>query len=152
MVFPVVLYRCESCTIKKTECQRIDAFELCVGEISWQSLGLQGDPTSLSQRKSVLNIHWKGWWWNWSCSTLPTWCKELTHWKRPCFWERLKAGGEGDNRGRDGWMASPTQWTWVWANSGSWWQSMGYAAVHGVAKSQTQLSDWTELIQKTFKC
>ena len=46
-------------------------------------------------------------------NTSATWCKELTHWKRPWFWERLKAGGEGDNRGWDGWMASPTQWTWM---------------------------------------
>ena len=74
-----------------------------------------------------------------------TWCNELTHWKRPWCWERLKAGREGDNRGRDGWMASPTQWTWVWASSGSgWWtekpgmlQSMG---------SQRAGHDWaTEL-------
>ena len=54
-------------------------------------------------------------------NTLATWCKELTHWKRPWCWERLKAGGEGDNRGWDDCMASPTQWTWVWVNSGSWW-------------------------------
>ena len=52
---------------------------------------------------------------------LATLCKELTPWKRPWCWERLKAGGEGDDRGWDGWMASPTQWTWVWVNSGSWW-------------------------------
>ena len=63
-----------------------------------------------------LNIHWKDW--SWSPSTLATWCKELTHWKRPWCWERLKVGGEGDNRGRNGWMASLTQWTWVWASSG----------------------------------
>ena len=50
-----------------------------------------------------------------------TWCEEPTHWKRPWYWEMLKAGGEGDNRGWDGWMASPTQWTWVWASSRSWW-------------------------------
>ena len=49
------------------------------------------------------------------------WCEELTSWKRPWCWERLKAGVEGDNRGWDGWVASPTQWTWVWASSGSWW-------------------------------
>ena len=62
-------------------------------------------------------------WWFWSCSpnTLATWCKELTHLKRPWWWERLKAGGEGDHRGWDGWMASLTQWPWVWVNSGSWW-------------------------------
>ena len=54
---------------------------------------------------------------------LATWCEELTHWKRPWCWERLKARAEGDNRGWDGWMASPTQWTWVWANSGSYWRT-----------------------------
>ena len=56
----------------------------------------------------------------WSSNTLATWCEELTHWKRPWCWERLKAGGERDDRGWDGWMASPTQWTWVWINSESW--------------------------------
>ena len=50
-----------------------------------------------------------------------TWWEESTHWKRPWCWERLKAGGEGNDKGWDGWMASPTQWTWVWVNSGSWW-------------------------------
>ena len=50
--------------------------------------------------------------------TLATWCEELTPWKRPRCWERLRAGGEGDDRGCNGWMASLTQWTWVWANSG----------------------------------
>ena len=58
-------------------------------------------------------------------STLATWCKELTHLKRPWCWERLRAGGERDGRGWDGWMASPTQWTRVWVNSGSWWWTGG---------------------------
>ena len=92
-----------------------------VGEDSWESLGLQGDPTSPSSRKSVLNIHWKDWCWSWNSNTLATWCEELPHWKRPRCWKRLKARGEGDNRGWDGWMASLTQWTWVWINSRSWW-------------------------------
>ena len=78
-------------------------------------------------------IHWKDWCWSWNSDTLATWCKELTHLERPWCWKRLKAGGEGDDRGWHGWMASPTQWTWVWINSGScWWterpgvlQSMG---------------------------
>ena len=74
------------------------------------------------KRKSVLNIHWKDWCWSWSSNILATWCEELTHWKRPWCWERIKAG-EGDDRGWDGWMASLTQWTWVWASSGSWWWS-----------------------------
>ena len=70
----------------------------------------------------------------------------LTHLKRPWCLERLKAGGEGDDRGWDGWMASPTQWTWVWVSSESWlWTGKLYAAVHGVAKSRTRLNDWTEL-------
>ena len=71
--------------------------------------------------KSVLNIHWKDWCWSWNSNTLATWCEELTHWKRSCCWEWLKVGGEGDDRRWDGWMASPTQWTWVWVNFGSWW-------------------------------
>ena len=95
-------------------------FLKCAGEDSWESLGLQGDPTSQSQRKWVLNIHWKDW--CWSSNILATWFKELTHWKRPWCCERLKAGREGDDRGWDGWMASPTQWTWVWADSGRWWR------------------------------
>ena len=70
----------------------------------------------------VLNIHWKDWCWSWNSNTLATWCKELTRLKRPWCWERLSAGGEGENRGWDGWMASPTQWTWVWVDSRScWW-------------------------------
>ena len=70
--------------------------------------------------------------------------EELTHWKRPWCWERLKAGKEGDNRGWDGWMASQIQWTWVLASSRSGWWT-GKAGVLGVVKSQTRLSDWTEL-------
>ena len=53
--------------------------------------------------------------------TLATRCEEATHWKRPWCWERLKAGGEGDDSGWNGWMASPTWWTWVWVSPGSWW-------------------------------
>ena len=70
----------------------------------------KGNPT--------LNIHWKDWSWSWNSNTLATGCEELTHWKRPWCWERLKAG-EGDDRGQDGWVALPTQWT-VWAFSGRW--------------------------------
>ena len=98
--------------------------------------------------KPVLNIHWKDWCWSWNSNALATWCKELTHLRRPWCWERLKAWGEGDDRGWDGLIASPTQWTWVWVNSGSWWwtgQGGLASAVHGVAKSRTRLSDWTEL-------
>ena len=95
-----------------------------VEEDSWESIGLQGDPTSPFWGRSVLNIHREDWYWSWSSNTLAIWCEELTHLKRPWCWERLRAGEEGVNRGWDGWMASPaspTQWTWVWVNSGSWW-------------------------------
>ena len=68
-----------------------------------------------------LNVHWKDWCWSWNFNTLATWCEELTHWKRPWCWERLKLGGEGDDRGWDGWMALPTWWTWVWVHARSWW-------------------------------
>ena len=105
----------------KAEHWRTELLNCGAGEDSWESLGLQGDPTCPSSRKSVLNIHWKDRCWSWNSNTLATWCKELTHLKRPWCWERLKAGGEGDDRGRDGWMASPTWWIWVWVNSGSWW-------------------------------
>ena len=96
--------------------------------------------------KSVLTIHWKDWCWSWNANILATWCKELTHWKRPWCWERLKVGGKGNDRGWDGWMASPTWRIWAWVSSGSWWwigkpgvlQSMGL-------QSQTWLNDWTEL-------
>ena len=112
MVFPVVMYGCECWTVKKTEHRRIVLLNCGVGEDSWESLGLQGDPTSPSWR-SVLHVHWKDWCWSWNSSTLSSCCEELTHWKRPWCWEGLGAGGEGDNRGWDGWMASPTRWAWI---------------------------------------
>ena len=92
-----------------------------IGEDSWKSLGLPGDPTCLSSRKSILNIHWKDWCWSLNSNPLAIWCKELTYWKRPWCWKRLNVGGKGDDRGWDGWMASLTQRTWVWVNAGSWW-------------------------------
>ena len=85
-----------------------------------ESLGLQGEQTSQSWGKSTLNTHWKDWCWSWNSSILVIWC-EPSHWKSPWCWERLRATGEGDNRGWDGWMASPTQWTWVWVDSWGWW-------------------------------
>ena len=91
-----------------------------VGEHSWESLGLQGDPTSPFWRRSALGFLWREWCWGWNSSTLATSCEEMTHWKRLWCWEGLGAGGEGDDQGWDGWMASLTRWTWVWVNSGSW--------------------------------
>ena len=119
MVFPVVMYGCESWTIKKAACWRIDAFEL------WHWRRLLRVPWTARSNQSILKeispeYSLEGLIWSWNSNFLATWCEELTHWKRLWCWERLKAGGDGDNRGWDGWMASLTQWTWVWVNSGSW--------------------------------
>ena len=115
------------------------------GENSWESLGQQGDQNSESQKKLIINLHWKDWCWSWNSNTLANCCEELTHWKRPWCWERLKAGGEGDDRGQMvGWHH--------WLNGHEFEQALGYgdgqgslayAAVHGVTKNWTRLSDWT---------
>ena len=131
--------------------RRLSAEELMllncgVGEDSCESLGLQGDPTSPFWRISALGFLWKEWCWSWNSSTLATSCKELTHWKRPWCWEGLGAGGEGDDRGWDGWMESLTQWTWVWVNSGIWWWT-GRPGVLRFMGSQRVGHDWaTDLI------
>ena len=135
---------------KMQQYQTIHFIKLCLTLKNWRlrtvvlektrkSFGLQGEQTSQSKRKPTLNIHWKDWYWSWSSNTLATWWEKPTYWKRPWCWERLKAGGEGDDREWDGWMASPTQWTWVWVNSGSWWWTgrPGVLRVHGVAESAT---------------
>ena len=120
MVFPVVMYACESWTIKKAEHRRIDAFELWC----WRRL-LRVPWTARRSNQSILKEISPGCslegHWSWNSNTLAIWCEELTHLKRPWCWERLRTGGEGDNRGWDSWMASPTRWTWVWVDSGSWW-------------------------------
>ena len=119
----MVMYGCESWTVKKAECQRIDAFELWCWRrllrVPWtarssnQSILKEISPRcSLEGMMLKLKLQYFG-------HLMPT--HELTHWKRLWCWEGLGAGGEGDNRGWDGWMASMTRWTWVWVNSRSWW-------------------------------
>ena len=145
MVFPLVMYGCESWTIKKAERQRIDAFELWC----WKRL-LRVPWTARRSNQSnlkeiILNIHWKDWCWGWNSNPLATWWEELIHLKRPWCWERLKVGGEGADRGWDGWKASPTQWMWVWVNSRSWWWT-GRPGVLQSMSSQRVRHDWmTEL-------
>ena len=119
-----------------------------VREDSWKSLGLQGDPTNPSLMRSVLGAHWKDWHWSWNSKTLATSFKELTHWKRPWCWERLRAGGKGDDRRWHGWMASLTWWTWVWVDSWNWWWTgrPGVLQSWGCKESDmTERLNWTEL-------
>ena len=144
------MYGYESWTIQKAEHGRIYAFELwcwkrfliipCSARRSNQSI-LKEISLEYSLEGLMLKL---------KLQYLATWYEDLTQWKRvfPWCWERLKAGGEGDNRGWDGWMESSTQWTWVSASSRSWWwtgkpgmlQSMGLQRV-----GHAWLSDWTEL-------
>ena len=124
MVFPVVMYGCEIWTIKKAECQRIDAFELWCWRrllrVPWtarrsnQSILKEISPgCSLEGLMLKLKLQYFGHLMQTAVSLEKTLGKDS--------WEWLRAGGEGDDRGWDGWMASPTQWTWVWVNFGSWW-------------------------------
>ena len=118
MAFPVVMYGCESWTIKKPEHGRIDALNCGVGEFSWVPWTARRSNQSILKEISpkhsleglILKLKFQ---------TLATWWKKLTHWKRPWFGEILKAGGEGDDRGRHDWMASPAQYSWVWTRQGS---------------------------------
>ena len=147
MVFPVAMYGCESWTIKKAEHQRTDTFELWC----WRRLLRVPWPARRSNQSILKEIGPE-----YSLEVLMLKLKlqyfghlseELTHLKRPWCWERLKRGGEGDDRGWDGWMESPTLWTWVLSKlqelvmDRQAWR----AVIHGVTKSWTWLRDWTEL-------
>ena len=148
MVFPVVMYGCESWTIRKAEHRRIDAFELrCwrrLLRVPWTARSNQSILKEISPGCSLEG--------GWNSSTLATSCKELTHRKRLWCWEGLGAGGEGDNRGWAGWIESPTRCTWVWVKSRSWWWT-GRPGVPQFMGSQRVGHDWeTELKGHVRKC
>ena len=140
LVFPIVMYGCESWNIKKAELQRIDAFEL------WCWRRLLRVPC-----KEIQPVHPKG---NQSWifigrtdveAEAPILMGRTDLFEKTLMLGKIEGGGEGDDRRWDGWMASPTQWIWVWANSGIGDGQRGLVCDHGVAKSWTQLNDSTEL-------
>ena len=156
MAFPIVMYGCESWTIKKAE-HRTDAFELWC----WRRL-LRVPWTARRSNQSILKrispeCSLEGLMLKLKLQSIATWCEELTHLKRPWCWERLKAGWEGDDRGWDGWMASLTWWTWVWVNSRIWWwtgkpgvlQSMG---LQRVGHDWVIELDWLKSIKTEMIC
>ena len=153
MVFPVVMYGCESWTIKKAEHWRTDAFELwcwrrllrvsCTARRSNQSILKEVRP-EYSLEGLVLKLKTPILW--------PPDAKSWLIWKDPDW--RLKAGGEGASRGWGGWMASPTQWTWVWVNSGSWWWigrpgELQFMGLQRVGHDWATELNWTESL---FSC
>ena len=150
------MYGCESWTMKKAECQRL-MLSNCGAEMSLESPlnSKEIKPVNPKGNQPWIFIHWKDWCWRWSSNTLATWWKELTHWKRPWCWERLKAQGGGDDRGGDGWMASPNEWTWVWASFGSWWWTGNPGVLQSMGLQRVDLSaelDWTLEADRNQKC
>ena len=130
---------------RKLSTKKLMLLNCGIGEDSWESLGLQGDPTSPSPKGDQSWVSLEGLMPKLNSNTLVTSCEELTHWKRLWFWEGLGTGGEGDDRGWDSWVLSPTQWTWVWVNSGSWWWT-GRPGMLQFMGSQRVGHDWvTEL-------
>ena len=141
MVFPVVMYGCESWTVKKAEHQRADAFELRC----WRRL-LRVPWTARRSNQSILKEISPG------CSLEGLMLKlklqyfghlmrRVDHWKRLWCWEGLRAGGEGDDRGWDGWMASPTRW-WVWVNWGVGNGQGGLACCDTWGRKESDMTEW----------
>ena len=149
MVFPVVMYGCASWTVKKAECWRIDAFEL------WCFWTVEKTLESPLDCKEIQPVHSKGdqsWVFfgrkDAKAETPVLWPPHVKSWligKKLWCWEGLGSGGKGDDRGWDGWMASPTRWIWVWVNSRSWWWT-GRPGMLPFMVSQRVGYDWvTEL-------
>ena len=143
MIFPVVMYGCESWTIKKAEHWRIDAFLLWCWtrllRVPWTARGSnQSILKEISPEYSLEGLMLKP---NLQYFGHLMWRTDSL--EKTLMLAQLKAGREGDNRGWDGWVASLTRWTWVWASSGSWW----WRGRPGVLQSigSQRLSNWTEL-------
>ena len=151
MVFPVVVYRCESWTVKKAECRRIDAFELW-----WWRRLLRVPWTARRSNQSILKEISPG------CSLeglilklklqyIGHLIQRVDSLEKPWCWEGLGAGGEEDDRGWDRWMASPTRCTWVWVNSRNWWWTGTPSMLRFMgSQSRTRLSNWTDWLTEGY--
>ena len=159
------MYRSESWTIKKGEHRRIDAFELWCWRrflrVSWTARrSNKFIPKEISPEYSLEGLVLKL-----KLNTLAVWCKQLTHLKIPWCWERLKAGGEGDDRGWDGCMASLTWRTWIWVNSRSWWwtgspwgykeldmtERLNWASIYNIKQLSISIRNWESKKYIIFK-
>ena len=141
MVFPVIMYGCKSWTIKKADCGRINAFELWCWRrllrVPWAARSNQSILKEISPEYSLEGLMLKL-----KLQYFGYLMQRTASFERPWCWERLKAEGEGDDRGWGGWMASLTRWTWVWASSRSWW----WTGRPGVWQSDMiERLNWTEL-------
>ena len=144
MVFPVVMYGCNSWTIKKAEHQRIDAFELWC----WRRLLIVPWTARRSNQSILRDISHEYSLGGLMLKLKPIlWPPDAKNWLTGRLWcrERLKAGGEGDDRGWDVWIASPTQWTWVLANSRSWWWTRKPGVLQSVGSQRVGLNWGTEM-------
>ena len=145
MVFPVFMYRCKSWTVKKAEHQRIDAFELWCWtrllRVPWTARSNQSILKEISPEYSLEGLMLKL-----KLQYFGHLIQRADSLEKPWCWERLKAGGEGDNRGWDGWMASLTQWTWVWASSWRWWRTGKPSVLLSMGSQRVgHDSNWTTL-------
>ena len=149
-VFPVVMYGCDSWTVKKAEHWRIDAFELWC----WRRL-LRVPWTAKRSNQSILKeisvgCSLEGLMLKLKLQYFAQLMRRADSFEKTLCWERLKAGGEGDDRGWDGWMVSPTQWTWIWVASGSWWW-MERPGVLRFMGSHKVRHDWVTELNWHFK-
>ena len=149
MVFPVVMYVCESWTVKKAEHWRIDVFELWC----WRRL-LRVPRTARRSNQSIMKISpgisLEGMMLKLKLPYFGYLMWRVDSLEKTLMLEGLGAGGKGDDRGWDGWMASLTRWTWVWVNSGSWWWTgrpgkLGFMGLQRVGHDWASELNWTEL-------
>ena len=145
-------YGCESWTIKKAECRRIDAFELWC----WRRL-LRVPWTARRSKQPILKeispeCSLEGLVLKLKLQNFGHLMRRTDSLERPWCWERLKVGGEGDDRGWDGWMASLTQWTWVWINSGSWFWTAGTACCSPWGHKESDTTEWLNWTANSLHC